>query len=176
METAMDRIESETLDSKKLEALNLYIDGQEDKEKMLIHILHRGQHLFGYLPPSLQLHIARRTGLPASKVFGVVTFYSYFTETMRGKHTISVCMGTACFVKGANGLTDHLRRSLLVSPGGTTKDGMFTLNEIRCIGACGLAPAVMVDDKVYGHMNPRNVDKVVDSYRGKEEDHDSASQ
>jgi NADH-quinone oxidoreductase subunit E/NADP-reducing hydrogenase subunit HndA len=150
----------------KLAELNDYIDSLQDKEGMLIHVLHRAQHIFGYLPKELQLHIARRVGIPAAKVYGVVSFYSYFTQTRRGEHTVSVCMGTACFVKGAEDVKEALRKELKVTFGETTEDDLFSMKEIRCIGACGLAPAIMVDEKVYGHMNEDNVRTVISSYRG----------
>lgn len=150
----------------KLAELNDYIDSLQDKEGMLIHVLHRAQHIFGYLPKELQLHIARRVGIPAAKVYGVVSFYSYFTQTRRGEHTVSVCMGTACFVKGAEEVKEALKKELKVTFGETTEDDLFSMKEIRCIGACGLAPAIMVDEKVYGHMNEGNVRTVINSYRG----------
>lgn len=150
----------------KLAELNDYIDSLQDKEGMLIHVLHRAQHIFGYLPKELQLYIARRVGIPAAKVYGVVSFYSYFTQTRRGEHTVSVCMGTACFVKGAEDVKEALKKELKVTFGETTEDDLFSMKEIRCIGACGLAPAIMVDEKVYGHMNEENVRTVINSYRG----------
>lgn len=150
----------------KLAELNDYIDSLQDKEGMLIHVLHRAQHIFGYLPKELQLYIARRVGIPAAKVYGVVSFYSYFTQTRRGEHTVSVCMGTACFVKGAEEVKEALKKELKVTFGETTEDDLFSMKEIRCIGACGLAPAIMVDEKVYGHMNEENVRTVINSYRG----------
>lgn len=154
-----------TFPEEKLLALDAYIDSIEDKEQMLIHILHRAQHIFGYLPPELQLHIARTMKIPASKVYGVVSFYSYFTQEKRGRHTVNICMGTACFVKGADQVKQALKQELKISMDETTEDGHFTLKEIRCIGACGLAPAVMVDDKVYGHMNESNARTVLHLYK-----------
>ena len=159
-------MEPVTLPEDKLSLLDAYIHSLDDQEGMLIHILHRAQHLFGYLPPDLQLYIARSIGIPASKVYGVVSFYSYFTQVKRGQHTISVCMGTACFVKGAEQIKEALKKELKVGMDETTIDDLFTLKEIRCIGACGLAPAVMVDDKVYGHMNEENIKTVTSSYKG----------
>lgn len=166
MEKELLLLEPIDLPEEKLNLLQEYIDTLEDKEGMLIHILHRAQHIFGYLPSELQLHIARSIGIPASKVYGVVSFYSYFTQTKRGQHTVSVCMGTACFVKGANQVKDALKKELKIGMDETTIDAMFTLKEIRCIGACGLAPAVMVDDKVFGHMNQDNIKTVISSYKG----------
>lgn len=168
METKNAIFTAHELPLEKIMDLDRYIIGLEDKEGMLIHILHRAQHLFGYLPVSLQLHIARKVGVPASKVFGVVSFYSYFTQTKRGVHTISVCMGTACFVKGAEEMKKALKSELKVDFGGTTVNGLFTLKEIRCIGACGLAPAMMVDDKVYGHVTPEGIATIIKSYEDEE--------
>ena len=154
------------LTDEKLAELDAYIESLDDKEGMLIHILHKGQSIFGYLPRELQLHIPRKIRVPASKVFGVVSFYHYFTETRRGEHTISVCMGTACFVKGAEAVRETLKRELKIGFGETTEDNKFTLNEVRCIGACGLAPALMVDGKVFGHMTEDTVKTVINTYRG----------
>ncbi|MFH5835806.1 NAD(P)H-dependent oxidoreductase subunit E [Proteiniclasticum sp. C24MP] len=166
MEKEINLVEPVNLSEDKLALLETYIKSLEDQEGMLIHILHRAQHIFGYLPPELQLYIARSIGIPASKVYGVVSFYSYFTQTKRGQHTVSVCMGTACFVKGADQIKEALKKELKVGMDETTADELFTLKEIRCIGACGLAPAVMVDDKVYGHMNEDNIKTVISSYKG----------
>lgn len=166
MEKDLLLMEPVTLPQDKLSLLDAYIRSLDDQEGMLIHILHRAQLLFGYLPPDLQLYIARSIGIPASKVYGVVSFYSYFTQVKRGQHTVSVCMGTACFVKGAEQVKEALKKELKVGMDETTVDELFTLKEIRCIGACGLAPAVMVDDKVYGHMNEENIRTVTSSYKG----------
>ncbi len=165
MENDINLLDDDVLSKERLSLLDAYIDSLEDKEGMLIHILHRAQHIFGYLPPELQLYIARSIGIPAAKVYGVVSFYSYFTQTKRGDHTINICMGTACFVKGAEQVRDALIRELKVKVDETTKDDKFTLKEIRCIGACGLAPAIMVGDKVYGHMNDENIKTVLNTYK-----------
>lgn len=166
MESDINLTEATELSKESLSLLDAYVDSLEDKEGMLIHILHRAQHIFGYLPPELQLHVARKIGIPAAKVYGVVSFYSYFTQTKRGEHTISICMGTACFVKNAEQIKESLKKDLKINIDETTKDDKFTLKEIRCIGACGLAPAVMVDDKVYGHMNEDNIRTVINTYKG----------
>jgi NADH-quinone oxidoreductase subunit E/NADP-reducing hydrogenase subunit HndA len=146
--------------------LEKYINTLEDKEGSLIHVLHRAQSLFGYLPREVQLFVARKLGIPGAKVFGVVSFYSYFTQTPRGKHTISICMGTACFVKGADKIMDEFSTQLGIGNGETTEDGHFTLRDVRCIGACGLAPVVMVGEKVYGHVTTKeDVAKILNEYR-----------
>lgn len=146
--------------------LEKYINTLEDKEGSLIHVLHRAQSLFGYLPREVQLFVARKLDIPGAKVFGVVSFYSFFTQTPRGKHTISICMGTACFVKGADKVLDEFSTQLGIVNGETTDDGQFTLRDVRCIGACGLAPVVMVGEKVYGHVTKADVAKILDEYRG----------
>jgi len=146
--------------------LEAYMNTLEDKEGSLIHVLHRAQSLFGYLPKEVQLFVARKLGIPGAKVFGVVSFYSYFTQTPRGKHTISVCMGTACFVRGADKILDEFSALLGIKNGETSENGQFTLRDVRCIGACGLAPVVMVGEKVYGHVTKEDVTKIIDAYKG----------
>jgi NADH-quinone oxidoreductase subunit E/NADP-reducing hydrogenase subunit HndA len=158
-------LDTKKLDIEKLKELDAYIESLEDKEGNLIHVLHKGQSLFGYLPENLQLYIARKIGLPASKVNGVVSFYSFFTQKPRGKHTISMCMGTACYVKGADKIFDAFKAELNVGNNEMTEDKMFTLKDIRCVGACGLAPVVLVDDKVYGHVTVEQVKEIIDKYR-----------
>lgn len=154
------------LDSEKLKALDQYIDGLKKKEGALINILHEAQDIFGYLPQDLQLFIARKLEIPAAKVFGVVTFYSYFTTEPRGQHTINVCMGTACFVKGADKILKEFKKRLKIEEGkNMSEDGMFTLNSLRCVGACGLAPVVLVDGKVYGRVKVEDVEKILGNYR-----------
>lgn len=152
----------------KFDQLKLYIDRLESSEGALIHILHEAQEIFGYLPKEVQLFIARELGIPGAEVCGVVSFYSYFTTEPVGEHVISVCMGTACFVRGADKIVETITKKLGIGPDETTKDGLFTLKNIRCIGACGLAPVVMVDDKVYGRVKEEDIDKILDSYQKEE--------
>lgn len=164
------KAQEETMSAKELplelyEQLESYIGTLEDKQGSLIHVLHKAQHLFGYLPKEVQLFIARKLDLPGAKVFGVVSFYSYFSQTPRGEHTISVCMGTACFVKGADKILHKFNDRLGTKTGETTEDKVFTVRDVRCIGACGLAPVVMVDDKVYGHVTEDDVDAIISEYR-----------
>lgn len=155
----------------KLQELDAYIDSLEDKKGSLIHVLHRAQNLFGYLPMEVQLYIARKIDVPGAKVFGVVSFYSYFTTEPRGKHTISVCMGTACFVKGAEDILKRFLNDLGIEKnGGMSADKMFTVRDVRCIGACGLAPVVMVGEKVYGHVTKDDVKDIIDEYRKESDD------
>ena len=128
----------------------------------LINILHEAQRLQGYLPEEMQRVIARQLGIPASKVYGVVTFYTFFTMTPKGRHPISVCMGPACYVRGAEKLLEEFKRVLGIDIGETTPDGKFSLDCLRCVGACGLAPVVMIDDKVYGRLQPVDVRKIIE--------------
>ncbi len=156
---------SEDLPKEKFDELEKFIDGLETTKGALIGILHKAQEIFGYLPRDVQLYVARKLGIPGAEVFGVVSFYSYFTTKPRGKHTISVCMGTACFVRGADKIAASLKEKLKVEPNEITEDGLFTLRDVRCIGACGLAPVVMVDDKVYGRVKEEEIDEILNTYR-----------
>jgi NADH-quinone oxidoreductase subunit E/NADP-reducing hydrogenase subunit HndA len=128
----------------------------------LINILHEAQHLLGYLPEDVQGVIAHKLQIPVSKVYGVVTFYTFFTMTPKGKHPISVCLGTACYVRGSEKLLEEFKRILGIDVGETTPDGKFSLDCLRCVGACGLAPVVMIGEKVYGRLQPENVRKILD--------------
>ena len=120
----------------------------------LINILHEAQHLQGYLPEEIQRIIASNLGIPVSKVYGVVT--------PKGKHPISVCMGTACYVRGSVKLLEEFKRVLGIEVGETTPDGKFSLDCLRCVGACGLAPVVMIGEKVYGRLQPVDVKKIIE--------------
>jgi len=126
--------------------------------------LHKAQTAFGYLPESVQREIAKRLKISVAKVYGVVTFYSFFTMTPKGKHAISVCMGTACYVRGAEKVVDEFKEHLKIKVGGVTEDGKFSLDCLRCVGACGLAPVVLIGEKVYGRVEPSQVKDILDSY------------
>ena len=141
------------------------VEKNKDKEGSLIQVLHAAQNIFGYLPLEVQKRIADGFKKPLSEVSGVVTFYSFFSTVPRGKHTIRVCLGTACYVRGGKKIIDRLEEVLGISPGGTTPDGIFTFEVARCIGACGLAPAIMIDDTVYKQVNPAKLDKILASYK-----------
>jgi NADH-quinone oxidoreductase subunit E len=153
------------LDTEKLKKLETYIDNIKDKEGCLINVLHEAQDIFGYLSEELQLFISRKLGLTAAKVFGVATFYSYFTMEPRGKHVISICMGTACFVKGAEKVLEEFKTQLKIKDNNTSEDGLFTIDTLRCVGACGLAPVVTVDGKVYGRVKVEDVTKIIAEYK-----------
>ncbi|NLO45253.1 MAG: NAD(P)H-dependent oxidoreductase subunit E [Clostridiales bacterium] len=133
----------------------------------LINVLHTAQSIYGYLPAELQRFIAEKLDIPVSEVSGVVSFYSFFSMKKRGLHTIRVCLGTACYVRGGKGLVDHLRKALKIEIGDTTADGLFTFEIARCIGACGLAPAIMIDDNVYQQVTPAKLDSILAEYKEK---------
>jgi NADH:ubiquinone oxidoreductase subunit E len=154
------------LDSSKLNLLDDYIKTIEDPEGCLINILHKAQHIFGYIPKSLQLYIARAINVGAAKVNGVVSFYSYFSEEQTGKHLISVCMGTACYVKGGEKVLHQFLKELDLEKNQVSEDGLFTIRDVRCIGACGLAPVVTVGEKVYGHVKEEQVKDIILELRG----------
>lgn len=156
----------EELDQKKLTELDTYILSLEEPKGSLINVLHRAQLLFGYIPHNLQLYISRKLDLNAARVNGVVSFYSYFSEKPTGKHLISVCMGTACYVKGAEKVLHKCLEVLRVEKNEITKDGLFTIRDVRCIGACGLAPVLTVGDKVFGHVDEDMVEDILDEFRG----------
>lgn len=125
----------------------------------LINILHEAQHLHGYLPEEMQRLIAAKLNIPVSRVYGVVTFYTFFTMTPKGRYPISVCMGTACYVRGSERLLEEFKRILGIEVGETAPDGKFSLDCLRCVGACGLAPVVMIGEKVYGRLQAVDVKK-----------------
>ena len=148
----------------KLERIAEVIEKFEAKPSNLIMILHASQGIYGYLPYAVQKFIADKMGIPVSEVSGVVTFYSFFSTKPKGKHTILVCMGTACYVRGGKKLVDGLQKHLNVEVDGTTEDGKFTLCKARCIGACGLAPAMMIDDTVHKAVNPNKLESILSNY------------
>jgi len=146
--------------------LDDYIDSLTYKKENLIGVLHYAQEIYGYLPHNVQWHIAQKLDIPSAKVYGVVSFYSFFTMIPRGKHVVNVCTGTACFVRGADKLKDELEKQLKIKAGETTPDNLFTLETLRCVGACGLAPVMIVDGKVHGRMQEaQDISEVLAKYR-----------
>ncbi len=139
-------------------------------EHELINVLHETQDALGYLPIEVQHAIASELNISDAKVYGVVTFYSFFTMLPRGKFDISICMGTACYVKGNELILDEFKRRLNINVGETTRDGIFTLSTLRCVGACSLAPVVSVGNKVFGNVTPLQVKKIIDEYVEKAEE------
>lgn len=130
----------------------------------VINVLHQVQGALGYLPAEVQDVIARQLNLPVAHVYGIVTFYSYFTMLPKGEHPISICMGTACYVRGAEKILDEFKRQLKIKVGETSEDGKFSLNCLRCVGACGLAPVVLIGEKVYGRLAPDQVKEIIAEY------------
>lgn len=151
-------------DQEKYERIAEVIEDYKDREGSLIQILHMAQGIYGYLPLQLQQFIAERLNKPLSEVSGVVTFYSFFSTEPKGENTIRVCLGTACYVRGGKKIIEKLREILGVEVGSTTKDGKFTLEVMRCIGACGLAPAMTINDKVYKQVNPDKLQSIINKY------------
>ncbi|MBN2482296.1 MAG: NADH-quinone oxidoreductase subunit NuoE [Bacteroidales bacterium] len=130
----------------------------------LINVLHTTQHAFGYLPAEIQEVVARELRIAVAKVYGVVTFYSFFSMVPKGRNPISVCTGTACYVRGAENVLSEFRKELNIDVGETTPDGRFSISCLRCIGACGLAPVVMVGEKTYGRVSPEMVRDIIREY------------
>ncbi len=131
----------------------------------LITALRECQEIVGYLPTALLDHVSKGLNLPASKVFGVATFYSFFSLTPKGKHLIKVCMGTACYVKGIKEVLNRIRNEYELPEGGTTEDKRFSLEAIRCLGACGLAPVVVVNQDIHGNVGPEKIIPILENYK-----------
>jgi len=150
--------------------LDEFIDGLQTRQGALISVLHKAQDIFGYLPVEVQDYIAKKLNVSASKVYGVVTFYSFFTMQKKGKFRINVCMGTACFVKGAENILEEFKRQTGVETGGVSDDGLFSVDALRCIGACGLAPVITVNGKYYGRVSKADVSGIISEYEGEAND------
>ena len=146
-------------------AMDAIIAQWKDVPGALVQVLEKVQDVYGYLPLEVQQFVAEGMNAPLEEVYGIVTFYSFFSIYPKGQHTISVCMGTACYVKGAGEILDRLQSVLNVEPGQCTKDGRFSLDACRCVGACGLAPVVTIDGEVYGRMEADRVDEILAKYR-----------
>jgi len=159
-------------EDRQYEQIANIIDLYKDKPGSLIQVLHLTQELYGFLPLEVQKQIADGMGIPLSEVSGVVSFYSFFSTTPKGEHTIRVCLGTACYVRGGKKLAEALTGILGVDIGGTTEDRLFTLEIARCIGACGLAPAMMIDDKVYKQVSPAKLSSILAAYKKAETEED----
>lgn len=155
------------LSKDKIEKINEICNSFNNDAGELINVLHETQHEFGYLPAEVQDVIAHNLHVSVAHVYGVVTFYSFFTMIPKGEHPISICTGTACYVRGAEKVLDEFKKELKLEVGETTPDGKFSINCLRCVGACGLAPVVLVGEKVYGRVSPDGVKNILDEYRGK---------
>ena len=139
--------------------------GWDHPDSHLIGVLHKAQEIYGYLSKETMDLVAQEMRIPTAHIWGVATFYHYFKLSPPGRHQISLCLGTACYVKGAAQVMEALKEDLGVEVGQTTADGLFTLQEARCLGACGLAPVCMIDDKVYGELTPKRIADIIARYR-----------
>lgn len=145
--------------------INEICDRYVNERTPLMMILSDIQKEYGYIPLDVQQIVSERTGISVAEIYGVVTFYSFFSLNPKGRYVIGVCLGTACYVKGAQGVIDKFCEVLGIKPGGTTDDGMFTIDALRCIGACGIAPAVSINGKVYPKMRVNQIPKIIEEYR-----------
>ena len=148
----------------QLKKLDEIIAKNKDKAGSLIPVLEQAQMLLEFLPMPILKIIAAGLNLPLSRVYGVVTFYSFFTMAPRGKHTMRVCLGTACYVRGGKAINDTIKKELKVEEGETTPDRLFTLETVRCVGACGLGPVIFVGENVHGRLKPAKVKDVISQY------------
>ncbi len=148
----------------QIEKIHAICDSFGNQEGELINILHQTQQSFGYLPAEVQEVISDKLEIAAAKVYGVVTFYSFFTMIPRGKYPISICTGTACYVRGAETVLGEFKKLLNIEVGETSPDGKYSLNCLRCVGACGLAPVVLVGEKTYGRVAPDDVEGILKNY------------
>ena len=148
-------------ETEKFSLLEQVMDDYDRKESNLIQILHMGQAIFGYLSPEVQSFIAQKMDIPNSKVNSVLTFYSFFSTKPKGKYTVSICLGTACYVRGGKEVVNKLKEILSIDVGETTDDKIFSLQVMRCIGACGLAPAMTINEKVYKQVNPNKLHRIL---------------
>lgn len=150
---------------KKYLALDAAIQRHKGEPGALMPVLQEAQNIFGYVPQEVQQRIADGLGVTLAEVYGVATFYAQFSLEPKGQYVIGVCLGTACYVKGSQKVLDKLSEELRIPVGKTTPDGVFTLNATRCLGACGLAPVMMVNDEVYGRLTPDEVPGILSKYR-----------
>ena len=152
------------LPERKLQELKEVCKSFNNEKGELINVLHKAQGIFGYLPAEVQEVVAKELNVSVAHVYGVVTFYSFFTMIPKGRHPVSICLGTACYVRGAEKVLDEFKKELNINVGQTTPDGKFSLSCLRCVGACGLAPVVLVGEKVYGRVSPEGVKDIISEY------------
>lgn len=152
----------ECIESRIKEEMQEIMNDYKIEKDNLIPILNAVQEKYGYIPKTAQLEISKYLGIPMAEIYGVVTFYSRFTLEPKGKYNISVCLGTACFVKGSQKILDRLKDRLKIEEGQTTEDGKFSIDTTRCVGACGIAPVFTVNDEVYGKATVKKLDEVLD--------------
>ena len=157
------------MEEKLSEEMKELLKNYSQEKSNLIQILNEVQEKYGYIPKQSQIEISNYLNIPMAEIYGVITFYSRFTLKPKGKYNISVCLGTACFVKGSQALLDRLKERLQIQEGETTPDGKFSIDATRCVGACGLAPVFTVNNEVYGKATVKKLDEVLDEYMKKED-------
>ncbi|MDR1680597.1 MAG: NAD(P)H-dependent oxidoreductase subunit E [Prevotellaceae bacterium] len=148
----------------QVQAIKNICQSFHNDEGELINILHKTQEAFGYLPPEVQAVVAGELRIPAAKVYGIVTFYTFFTMQPKGKYPISVCLGTACYVRGSEKIVEALKKELDIDIGGITPDGKFSIDSLRCVGACGLAPVMLIGDRVHGRVDALHIKDILAQY------------
>lgn len=161
---------------KYLKPLKKILENFEKKEKDLIPVLQRAQEAYGYLPKEVLIEVGKQLGLSFVEVYGVVTFYSQFHLEPRGENIIRVCMGTACHVRGGGQILEKIKSQLKIDDGETTEDLEFTLETVACIGACGLAPVIMINDDTHGRLEPKDIPEILKSYQEKKTSVDTSEQ
>lgn len=161
--------EKNCMDEKLANEMKELLKNYSQDKSNLIQILNEVQEKYGYIPKQSQIEISNYLSIPMAEIYGVITFYSRFTLEQKGKYNISVCLGTACFVKGSQALLDRLKERLKIDEGQTTPDGKFSIDATRCVGACGLAPVFTINNEVYGKATVRKLDEVLDEYMKKED-------
>lgn len=161
---AQERDELQEFSPEQLAAVDAIIERYKLKPGALIPVLEEIQETVGYLPRAIQRKVALGLKIPFSEVYGVVTFYSFFTIKPRGRHTIRTCLGTACYVRGGKRIAETMERTFGIKEGETTPDRRFTFETVRCLGACGLGPAIVVDNDVHGRVKPAKVKDILDAY------------
>lgn len=153
-----------TVSKEKHEVINEFLNEVESKDD-LIEVLHKIQDLFGYIPKSMVTEVANTLDIPVATIYGVISFYSRFSIIPKGKYAISVCMGTACYVKGAQSILDEISEELGIGEGETTLDMKFSITKNRCIGACGLAPVILINEDVHGKLRPEDIKGILEQYK-----------
>jgi len=145
--------------------LKAFIDDWKNKPGNLIMVLHKVQQTYGYIPRNIAIEISEMLSVPLAKIYGVVTFYNFFKLQKAGKYIIQVCLGTACYLRGGDDIIKEFERKLGIGVNATTPDGMFSIEAVRCLGCCGLAPVAVVNGEVHGKLETKNVDSIIEKYR-----------
>ncbi|MFW6148728.1 MAG: NAD(P)H-dependent oxidoreductase subunit E [Atribacterota bacterium] len=165
MKDQMDNVLLEEFSPEQIAFLHKIIKKYQQEPYGLIPLLEDVQDVLEYLPMSVLKRVSRKTNIPLSKIYGIVTFYAFFTMKPRGRHIIQVCMGTACYVRGSQEISQFIEKEYKIKPGETTPDKRFTYENIRCLGTCGLAPVIVVDGEVYGRVQSIKITEILDKYK-----------